>query len=44
MNFAKTEDFETIKQIFYKHKMYNVRTDSIKKMIEMNRFINKDGV
>ena len=44
MNFAKAKDFEAIKQIFYKHKMHHVRTDYMKQMIEMNRFIYQDGV
>ena len=46
MNFAKNEDFETVKQIFYQHKTWfpHVRTDYIRQMIEMKRFIFQDGI
>ena len=46
MNFAKKEDFETVKQIFYQHKKWfpHVRTDYIRQMIEMKRFIYQDGI
>ena len=41
MKLAKIEEFEEIKQIFYKHKKWfpHVRTDYMRRMISSNKLI-----
>lgn len=46
MIFATESDFETIKEIFYKHKKWfpHVRTDYMKRMIAKEQMIYDDGI
>jgi len=46
MKLAKTEEFEEVKQIFYKHKKWfpHIRTDYMRRMISTNRLIFENNV